>query len=154
MLNINQKHIILGLPIHLSWKILSRYTFCLMYFQMSNWMFWRNWKLVATQGKRTIETHNESYFLRDRQIKVKLYKFRWYGIVRVESLEAKISNAFTEFDIQPIKKNEFKVEIEQLKLKEKSIIKVNTADFKMNTVPYNVCLNVKSLHFKGLIDGI
>jgi len=121
---------------------------------MSNWMFWRNWKLVATQGKRTIETHNESYFLRDRQIKVKLYKFRWYGIVRVESLEAKLSNAFTEVDIQPLKTNEFKVEIEQLKLKEKSIIKVNTADFKMNTVPYNVCLNVKSLHFKGLIDGI
>ena len=152
MLNINQKHIILGLPIYLYWKIQSRYNFCLMYFQMSNWMFWRNWKLVATQGKRTIETHNETYFLRDRQIKVKLYKFRWYGIIRVESLEAKLSNTFTEVDIQPVKTNEFKVEIEQFKLKEKSSMKVNTADFKMNTVPNNVRFNLKSLHFKWLSD--
>jgi hypothetical protein len=152
MLNINQKHIILGLPIYLYWKIQSRYNFCLMYFQMSNWMFWRNWKLVATQGKRTIETHNETYFLRDRQIKVKLYKFRWYGIIRVESLEAKLSNTFTEVDIQPVKTNEFKVEIEQFKLKEKSSMKVNTADFKMNTVPNNVRFNLKSLRFKGLSD--
>ena len=152
MLNINQKHIILGLPIYLSWKIQSRYNFCLMYFPMSNLMFWRNWKLVATQGKRTIETHNETYFLRDRQIKVKLYKFRWYGIIRVESLEAKLSNTFTEVDIQPVKTNEFKVEIEQFKLKEKSRMKVNTADFKMNTVPNNVRFNLKSLHFKGLSD--
>ena len=152
MLNINQKHIILGLPIYLSWKIQSRYNFCLMYFQMSKWMFWRNWKLVATQGKRAIETHNETYFLRDRQIKVKLYKFRWYGIIRVESLEAKLSNTFTEVDIQPVKTNEFKVEIEQFKLKEKISMKVNTADFKMNTVPNNVRFNLKSLHFKGLSD--
>ena len=154
MLNINQKHIILGLPIHLSWEIQSRYNFCLMYFPMSNWMFWRNWKLVSTKGKRTIETHNESYFLRERQINVKLYKFRWYGIIRVESLEATLSNGFKEIDIQSIKSNEFKVKFEQLKLKQKSSMKINTADFKMNSVPYNSCAKIKTVYFKGLNDDI
>lgn len=154
MLNINQRHIILGLPIHITWEIKSRYLFCLMYFPMSGWMIWRNFKFVATKGERKIETHNEIFFQRNKQIKVKLYKFRWYGLILVESLEAILNDNYKEIDIQPIKTNEFQFELEQIKLTEKSKIKINTFDFKMKSVPLEVRTNVESLSFKGLNSEI
>ena len=154
MLSVNQKHIILGLPIHLSWKIKSHSRFCMMYFPMSSWMFWRNWKIVTTKGERIIETHNEIFFQRNKYIIVKLYKFRWYGIILVESLEAFLNDNYKEIDIQPIKTNEFQFELEQIKLTEKSKIKINPFDFKMKSVPLEVKTNVKSLSFKGLNSEI
>jgi hypothetical protein len=117
-------------------------------------MFWRNWKIVTTKGERIIETHNEIFFQKIKHIKVKLYKFRWYGLILVESLEAVLNDNYKEIDIQPIKTNEFQFELEQIKLTEKSKNKINPVDFKIKSVPLEVRTNIKSLSFKGLNSEI
>ena len=91
---------------------------------------------------------------RRKNIKVKLFKFRWYGLILVESLEAMLNDNYKEIDIQPIKTNEFLFELEQIKLTDKSKIKINPFDFKMKSVPLEVKTNVKSLSFKGLNSEI
>ena len=154
MLVIRQKHIILGLPIRLSWEIKSRYRFCLMFFPMSSWMIWRNWRLVATKGERSIETHNENFLRSQKQVKIKLYKFRVNGLFLVESLEAPLNDHYSEIDIQSIQPREFQFQLEPMKFSRKSNIKINTADFKIKPISFEIQAKVKSLTFKGLNSEI
>jgi hypothetical protein len=154
MLQIKQKHIILGLPIHLSWEIKSRYRFCLMFLPLSNWMFWRNWKLIATKGEKIIETHNENFLRSQKHLNIRLYKFRIFGLVLVESLEAELNNQYKEFNLKPIKSNEFRFQLEYLKFMCKSKMKVNLVDFNIQPIQFEIKTKVKSITFKCLKSEI
>lgn len=153
MLQIKQKHIILGLPIHLSWEIRTRSRFCLLYFPVTHVLFfWKNWKLIKSKGELEINTHNlfssPSKDKTQQRLLFRIYALKWFRVKLKDELSICLDATFVELKGKPkftfiekefsaIEANIHEVQSPQLNLKEPVFS-------SMKIVPKNMDVKLKN----------
>ncbi len=146
MLQLNQKHIVIGLPLELSWNFNIKQRFCLLYFpRESRLFFWKNWSIVASKGNKALVTHDSSWITDNQKICISLFYIKWFRLRTLEQLDFSLNSTFVNFKNMDLKLPELEVPLQAIpELKPKKL------DLIINKLPFSSRLNTPEIKSNNL----